>query len=212
MSTSSYGSTNVQRNTCSSVRTSGACSPKCQSKQPYDAFGKLSDNRRTGKVGGNKTPPRAHRSEQELGDARFDRAGHIRRFCGVAMDEISVMEILLEAGYSCTRAKHKEGTKQSHGRWEIQGDFFEIHLGYQDKKSPPAPLTDTIIQGMKGNTASRLDQVAWALQRGWYARRQDPSRGKTCNEGAAVLGALDIVQVPVGATSAHSQVLPASRP
>ena len=159
MSTSSYGSTHVQRNTCSSVRTSGACSPKCQSKQPYDAFGKLSDNRRTGKVGGNKTPPRAHRSEQELGDARFDRAGHIRRFCGVAKDEISVMEILLEAGYSCTHAKHKEGTKQSHGRWEIQGDFFEIHLGYQDKKSPPAPLTDTIIQGMKGNTASRLGSV-----------------------------------------------------
>ena len=128
------------------------------------------------------------------------------------MDEISVMEILLEAGYSCTHAKHKEGTKQSHGRWEIQGDFFEIHLRYQDKKSPPAPLTDRIIHIMKGNTASSLDQVAWALQRGWYARRQDSSRGKTCNEDAAVLDALDIVQVPVGATSAHSQVLPASRP
>ena len=169
MSTSSYGSTHVQRNTCSSVRTSGACSPKCQSKRPYDAFGKLSDNRRTGKVGGNKTPPRAHRSEQELGDAQFDRAGRSRRFYGVAMDEISVMEILLEAGYSCTRAKHKEGTKQSHGRWEIQGDFFEIHLRYQDKKSPPAPLTDRIIHIMKGNTASSLEQVAWALQRGWYA-------------------------------------------
>ena len=177
--------------------TSEACSPKCQRKQPYDAFDNLSDNRRTGKVGGNKTPPRAHRSEQEMGDARFDRKGHIRRFHGLAMDEISVMEILLEAGYSFTRAKHKEGTKQSHERWEIRGECFEIHLGYQANASPPAPLTDTIIQGLKGHNANRLDEVAWALQRGWYARRQDPSRGKTCNEGA---------------TSAHSQVLPASRP
>ena len=132
-----------------------------------------------------------------MGDARFDRKGHIRRFHGLAMDEISVMEILLEAAYSVTRTKHKEGTNQSHERWEIRGKWFEIHLGYQGNAGPPAPLTDTIIQGLKGHNANRLDEVAWALQQGWCARRQDPFRGKTCNEGA---------------TSAHSQVLPASRP
>ena len=88
---------------------------------------------------------------------------NIRRFSGWLMEELDVLDALMSAGYTVERAVHKEGTNQSHGRWEVRGSGFEVHPGYHDNKAPPAPLVDTIVQGTKGWKAADLDGVAQLL-------------------------------------------------
>ena len=89
---------------------------------------------------------------------------NIRRFHGTLMDEAFVLEALESAGYRVERAVHKQGTHQSHGRWEVRGADFEVHPGYRDNAVPPAPLVDTIVQGTKGWKEGVLNAVAEALE------------------------------------------------
>ena len=89
---------------------------------------------------------------------------NIRRFHGTLMDEAFVLEALESAGYRVERAVHKQGTHQSHGRWEVRGADFEVHPGYRDNAVPPAPLVDTIVQGTKGWKEGVLNAVAETLE------------------------------------------------
>lgn len=89
---------------------------------------------------------------------------NIRRFTGTLMGVEFVLDSLEAAGLAVERGVHKEGTNQSHGRWEIRGPGFEVHPGYQGNQAPPAPLVDTIVQGTKGWKAAVLDGVADVLQ------------------------------------------------
>ena len=89
---------------------------------------------------------------------------NIRRFHGTLMDEAFVLEALESAGYRVERAVHKQGTNQSHGRWEVRGADFEVHPGYRDNVVPPAPLVDTIVQGTKGWKEEVLNAVAETLE------------------------------------------------
>jgi hypothetical protein len=81
------------------------------------------------------------------------------------MEELAVVDALAAAGYMVERTTHKQGTNQSHGRWEVRGDGFEVHPGYHNNKSPPAPLVDTIVQGTKGWKVANLDAVALSLEK-----------------------------------------------
>ena len=96
----------------------------------------------------------------------FASNANIRRFHGTLMDEAFVLEALESAGYRVERAVHKQGTDQSHGRWEVRGADFEVHPSYRltSIQAPPAPLVDTIVQGTKGWKEGVLNAVAEALE------------------------------------------------
>ena len=103
--------------------------------------------------------------------ALFASYANIRRFHGTLMEEQFVLKALTAAGYAVELAVHKQGTKQSHGRWEVRGVGFELHPGYRENMAPPAPLVDTIIQGTKGWKKDVLDDVAQILEKAHLEQR-----------------------------------------
>jgi 8-oxo-dGTP pyrophosphatase MutT (NUDIX family) len=119
----------------------------------------------------------------------FARYDNIRRFNGTLMDETFVFEALESAGYRVERAVHKQGTHQSHGRWEVRGADFEVHPGYRDNKVPPAPLVDTIVQGTKGWKEGVLNAVAETLENAVVkALANGGDSGAANGEGKAIQG------------------------
>ena len=62
---------------------------------------------------------------------------------------------------------------QSHGRWEIRGEFFEVHLGYENNTK--GPLVDTIIQGSKGWSKEKLDHLAKLLEDACHFGAAEPA-------------------------------------
>ena len=98
---------------------------------------------------------------------RFKSYGNIRRLFGTTLAPEFVHDTLTSAGYCVERTTHKpHGYRKSNGRWEVrsEGACFEVHLSYKDNKAPPAPLVDTVIQGLKGWKKEVLDHVADSLQ------------------------------------------------
>ena len=93
----------------------------------------------------------ARKGDEGVRIRAFESRGNIRRLYGTVLDQELVYGKLLSAGYELERTIHKQGTNQSHGRWEVRSAAarFEVHLGYKDNKSPPNPLVDTIVQGLK---------------------------------------------------------------
>ena len=106
------------------------------------------------------------------------------------MDQELVYGKLLSAGYELERTIHKQGTNQSHGRWEVRSAAarFEVHLGYKDNKSPPNPLVDTIVQGLKRWRAEVLDDVAASLEQACAAAQTGFEGGLAIGETRSASG------------------------
>ena len=116
------------------------------------------------KVRASQAKLRHKKRHQQPPEALFESYANIRRFHGTLMTKALVFDTLVSAGYAVEQGVHKQGTKQSHGRWEVRGGSFEVHPGYHENRAPPAPLVDTIVQGLKGWKAATLDGVARSLQ------------------------------------------------
>jgi hypothetical protein len=103
-------------------------------------------------------------TEEEHGHTKltFATHGHVRRLSGCALERDFVYDTLRFHGYDVQKTTHKSHVPyQSDERWEVKGAFFEVHLGYKNNKK--GPLTDTIIQGLKGWSAQKLDHLALVL-------------------------------------------------
>ena len=94
----------------------------------------------------------------------FRSYNNIRRLYGTTLRQDFVFDALVSAGFQVENAVHKQGTSQSHGRWEVKSAVSEVHLGYEGNRAPPQPLVDTIVQGSKGWTKAELDRVAAVLE------------------------------------------------
>ena len=130
-------------------------------------------------------PSKVETKKSETVLYRFERKKNIRRLHGTVLTKEFVYHTLSPT-YRLEKTLHKKHLpKQSHGRWELRGEFFEVHLGYKNNRC--GPLVDTIVQGLKGWNTDELDSVAHALVSALVARDMASHHPQTLTNSRATV-------------------------
>ena len=87
------------------------------------------------------------------------------RYVHRVLDAVQVYEALTRAGLVAAIDPwgHKaQQPEQGHGRWQVNGEKFEVHPGYLSPRSKTPDII--IIQGRKGWSATELDAAEQAIR------------------------------------------------